>query len=290
MTKSIDRSEIENLIKQGATLADIAAQMNTSWDSAQKTLRELNITPPFADPRVEGPSSLLGLIPVEHQPASAEDLVAQLDYPAAGFAARRVDPVAIYQHFHGQQFLDQYTGEDVGRTRLTLVNPPLAGHPPNMLITNITALAESTIKKRFSDWMPNITEKFLCVAPGVAIFELYITRPYDTLVGGTYSKAYIDATFDRWVGTPYVQHSKSDQEVERVLPVTPFEIAWWAWIQITHFGLLKGLSELRVNVGGVQAVLTDQQMVDFLLSYHMKDASGIVLPGSNGQKSSIIQP
>lgn len=284
--KSIDRSAIEGLIRNGATLADIAAHLNVSWDSAQKTLTELGIRAP-----TQQASSLLTLVPAENTHANAEALIAQLDYPAKAIVGGRLDPVAVYQRFHGQEFVDQYTGEDVGRGQLTMVNPPIQGSPPNILITNIAVLSKDTIAKRFSDWMPSISEVFTYTA-GDATFKLRVTRPYDKLVGGTYAPLYMETLFDRWIGQPYVQHNKSDQEVERVLPDTPFEIAWWAWIQITHFGLLKGLSELHVNANGIDVVLTDQQMFDTLLSHAMKDGAGtsnIVMPGSNG-KPSILHP
>jgi hypothetical protein len=281
---TFERQSIAESIQQGATVADIAAQHNVSWGEAAAEIDRLGISRPNAQQDTVADRlvrSYLGLVE-ETRHATHDQLMRQPDGSILGlplnFSIQNIDLNRIFERFHGPAgYVDPYNGAQTG-SRILIVNSSesQAGRPRNFLCTNIETLSAQTIEERFCNWMRPIMELF-----GFEIgdwhFILTVQRPYDKLVGGTYSQAYMEVLFDRWVGQPLAQYGTVSAEREQVFRFsTPFELAWWAWDQLTHVGLLKGLTELRVTheVSCRSAVLRDDDVQNAIIGYSLKDQKG----------------
>jgi len=290
----MSKVELEGLVANGATVADVAAQMNSSWEEAVRLFHRLDVPVPSAAHQA-GPDqsvqALKSMLTDGFEELTGERLVAMLGYPKI---ERKIDLREIYETFHGTEYLDSYSGLPVPERKIYPVSDNIvAGGPRNILITTFECLSQETLNSRFSRWMQPIQETFTCKTAGHQ-FKLTIYRAYDRKVGGTYSAAFVTALFDRWVGMP-LKHLDRAVDQEDVFPVkTPFHLAWWAWIQLTHAGLLKGLIELRVAdlATGQETVLADDNVMSTILGSIPKTTSNIIIPGRGGAPkfdTSILQ-
>ena len=289
------KTELENLVASGATLADVAAQLNVSWEEAIRTFHRLDVQlPSAAQPYGDNTAvqAARSLVPDGTDEVLDQRLVAMLGYPKI---EHKIDIQKIYETFHGTDYLDSYTGQPVPEKKIFPVSANVVtGGPRNFLITNLECLSQETINSRFSRWMQPIQESFDQQA-GQFNFRLTVYRAYDRKVGGTYSPSYVRQLFDRWVGQPILTHQNRSPDKEPVfLSTTPFHMAWWAWIQLTHAGLLKGLIELRVQdkSTGQEIQLADDSIMSTLLGSIPKTSSSIIMPGRNGAPkfdTSILQ-
>ena len=285
------REAILEAIRNGATIGDIAAANNVSWDQAVRLIHENGIKPPAAT-QDTAPDRMvakyLGLTDDQQHPDQV-DLVQRPDGPfglPANFSIQRIDLNQIFERFHGQAgYVDPYTGAPT-QNKILIVNASESqtGRPRNFLCTNLETLSEQTIKERFCDWMRPIQETFEFQTLQHT-FELTIQRAYDRLVGGTYQQPYMEALWDRWVGQPLAQHLTRGPEHEAVFSFnTPFSVAWWAWDQLTHAGLLKGLVGLNVrdrNTGRT-TVLRDDDVHTAIVGFLLKEQKGssLIVPAA----------
>lgn len=288
---TFDRTSAEQFILQGATIADIADRLNTSWAEAATYLAGLGVSPPRATS--EAPpdtlvSRYLSLVGDGTHPTQ-EELLSEAGGTFGvppGFSPRKIDLAAIYEHFHGPKaYIDPYNGQQTNR-RVLLVNSSdvVPGKPRNFLVTNIESLSEQTIKERFCNWMRPICETFEVKVLDWRV-RLKISRPYDRLVGGTYTTEYINGLMARWVTSPLETYQGSPEKEPVFTIKTPFVMAWWSWQQITHFGLLKGLIELDVQntQDSHSCVLRDDDVANSIVGFCVKDTVGapsIIVPAT----------
>lgn len=280
---TFDKDQVLQAIDQGATIADLAATHNIGWAETASKLDELGIPHPNALNKTapdQFVAQMMGLVEDGFIRTSHEDLIVQPDGTLfgmpKGFSIQRIDLKGIFERFHGPNgYVDPYTGQPTNGNILTIQPLNLkSDRPPNLLITNIQTISDSSINTRFCKWMRPITETFE-YAVNDWIFKLVITAPYDKLVGGTYQKLFVDHLFERWVGQPLAKYETPNIEKEPVFyPKTPFEMAWWSWQQLTHYGLLKGLAKLEVSApDNRSAVLSDDDVMNAVLGYSLKDGA-----------------
>lgn len=281
----LDRDLIVNSIANGATLSDLAAQHNCSFQGAADEVDRLQIQRPNANQRTPADQMIaqyLGLIEEGSHHASPEELVRGPAGSVAGlppsFSINQIKLNPIYEYFHGEAaYTDPYNGQLVPDQRVMAVNPSdvRPDQPRNFLITNIESLSKQTIEQRFCPWMRPIRETFDFMVSERSTIQLTIQRPYDKLVGGTYAQIYLEHLFERWVGGPLAQYGgKTSPESEPVfMTMSPFETAWWAWQQLTHAGLLKGLIEIKVSRydDGRSAILRDDDVQNTMLGFLLKE-------------------
>ncbi len=296
----LEKEAVEQLIQQGATLAELASQQNLSWDDAAAKLTELGIARPgmvrqtAADQTIAQYQGLIDGMDIHPTP---EQLVLGPDGHVielpVNFSTSRIDLSAVFERFHGKDgWVDPFNGQPTGPVdengqptrfngRIVVVNNSVQnpGRPRNFLITNVETLTDQTVDQRFCRWMAPIREEFVFrdIAKKWDI-GLVISRNYDRTIGGTYNPIYMDNLFDRWVRQPlnqYYEDAVTSPEKEPVFRLSaPFELAWWVWQQLTHAGLLKGLIELAVSShDGRTSVLRDEDVMGAVLGYHLKDHS-----------------
>ena len=273
-----DKTQIQNMILNGATVADLAAHHNTDFRGALEQLGSLGIVAPNAqhntaiDQTIRRYLGFCGSTATHH---SAEAFVDPLQNPMSGFVhdadEQTISLAQVFEHFHGQDgYRDPYNGKATERRVLVLNIADIQNQQPyrNFLITNLIALSDETLTQRFAGWMPPIQETFWYEV-GKWRFELLISKQYDRMVGGTYQPLYMRNLFNRWVEQPLQQYGDRSSEYEPVLNVsTPYGLAWWSWCQLTHYGLLKGLLRIEVSSAEEQrsATLRDVDMINIIVS------------------------
>lgn len=270
---------------QGSTLPDIAAQLNISLDEALERMFTSGVTLPNAT--VDNPANTMidqyrRLSELDNTPATPEQLLAYPDgttlgYPKGFTSGGMVNVDAIYKAFHGERYIDPYTGAETDGKLF-----PVNGNTSQFIITNWESLSTETIERRFTRWLPPITEVFSYGSVDNLDVEVTITRPYDKIVGGTYEPRYVAALVERWVNGPLRRHLIRGPEYEKVFKTaSPFALAWWAWIQLTHFGLLKGLAKIEVkrffsvdsDIQTHSSVVTDAMVAQAIIHHQHKDGS-----------------
>lgn len=300
---TFDKDQAVQAIEQGATIADLAHTFNMGWTEAALQLDSLGIPPPNALAQT-APDRLvaqyMGLVQEGAPRLAHNQLIEQPDGSLLGmpkgFSLQRIDLNAIFERFHGPNgYVDPFTGVSTGR-RVLVVNSSevKAGAPRNFLITNLETISDASIDARYCKWMRPIQESWE-FAVNDFVFQIEISRPYDKLVGGTYTQMYVDGLFERWVGGPLQQYAASTPEKEPVFkPMTTFEMAWWAWQQLTHYGLLKGLVRLKVTgfPDNRTTVLRDDDVMNAIIGYALKDQNGspLIVPANASQMPQKFAP
>lgn len=282
---TFDKDQAVQAIEQGATIADLAHTFNMGWAEAALQLEQAGITLPNALNKTapdQMVAQYMGLVQAGSPRLTHEQLIEQSDGSMLGmpkgFSLLQIDLNAIFERFHGPNgYIDPYTGESTGR-RVIIVNSSEVkpGAPRNFLITNLETISDASIDARFCKWMRPIQETWE-FAVNDFVFRLTISRPYDKLVGGTFPQMYVEGLFERWVGGPLQQYAAVTPEKEPVFrPMTTFEMAWWAWQQLTHYGLLKGLTKLEVTgfPDNRTTVLHDDDVMNAVIGYALKDQNG----------------